>query len=55
MIRRARKLFESNEKFKWTPYEIDFIRKAHEQNGPNWRGVADASGKSRYQIADSAS
>ncbi|CAK8567967.1 unnamed protein product [Lathyrus sativus] len=52
VIRRARNLFESNEKFKWTPYEIDFIRKAHEQNGPNWRGVANALGKSQYQIAD---
>ncbi|KAL5075151.1 hypothetical protein RYX36_014135 [Vicia faba] len=52
VIRHARKLFETNERFKWTPYEIDFIRKAHEQNGPNWRAVADTLGKSRYQIAD---
>lgn len=48
---RAHVLFEKS-KVKWTPEELHFIIKAHEQHGPDWRSIAEALGKSRYQVKD---
>ncbi|KAK7256931.1 hypothetical protein RIF29_30537 [Crotalaria pallida] len=49
---RAHILFERDEKRKWTPEELDFVIKAQEQYGSDWRSVADALGKNRLHVKD---
>ncbi|CAK8562293.1 unnamed protein product [Lathyrus sativus] len=49
---RGHVLFINNVEFEWTPDEREFIRKSYEQHGPDWRAIADALGKSRYQVKD---
>ncbi|CAL5197620.1 unnamed protein product [Lathyrus oleraceus] len=50
--KRGHVLFENNVEFEWTPDEREFVRKAYEQHGPDWRAIADALGKSRNQVKD---
>ncbi|CAL5186808.1 unnamed protein product [Lathyrus oleraceus] len=50
--KRGHVLFENNVEFEWTPDEREFILKAYEQHGPDWRAIADALGKSRNQVKD---
>ncbi|PNY05160.1 cyclin-d-binding MYB-like protein transcription factor 1-like protein [Trifolium pratense] len=46
---RGHVLLEHIGRCKWTPDELEFIRKSYEQHGPNYRLIADALGKSRDQ------
>ncbi|KAK7344115.1 hypothetical protein VNO77_13405 [Canavalia gladiata] len=49
---RAHILFERDEKRKWTPEELDFLRKVQEQHGSDWKSVAEALGKHRFHVKD---
>ncbi|CAJ2676520.1 unnamed protein product [Trifolium pratense] len=49
---RGHVLLEHIGRCKWTPDELEFIRKSYEQHGPNYRLIADALGKSRDQVKD---
>ncbi|XP_045832978.1 RNA polymerase I termination factor-like [Trifolium pratense] len=52
VYKRAHALLENVGRCKWTPDELEFIRKSYEQHGPDWRLIADALGKSRDQVKD---
>ncbi|XP_045829081.1 RNA polymerase I termination factor-like isoform X1 [Trifolium pratense] len=52
VYQRAHALLENVGRCKWTPDELEFIRKSYEQHGPDWRLIADALGKSRDQVKD---
>ncbi|XP_027366502.1 cyclin-D-binding Myb-like transcription factor 1 [Abrus precatorius] len=49
---RAHILFERDEKRKWTPEELEFLRKVQEQHGSDWKSVAEALGKHRFHVKD---
>ncbi|XP_061369792.1 DNA-binding protein REB1-like [Gastrolobium bilobum] len=49
---RAHILFERDEKRKWTPEELEFVRKVQEQHGSDWKSVAEALGKHRFHVKD---
>ncbi|XP_061375055.1 uncharacterized protein LOC133317228 [Gastrolobium bilobum] len=49
---RAHILFERDEKRKWTPEELEFIRKVQEQHGSDWKSIAEALGKNRFHVKD---
>ncbi|KAK1273092.1 hypothetical protein QJS04_geneDACA025041 [Acorus gramineus] len=49
---RAHLLFERDEERKWTPEEVDIIRRYHEEHGPKWRPLADILGKHRFHVKD---
>ncbi|KAK7393336.1 hypothetical protein VNO78_21889 [Psophocarpus tetragonolobus] len=49
---RAHILFERDEKRKWTPEELDFLQKIHEQHGSDWKTIAEALGKHRFHVKD---
>lgn len=52
VYQRAHSLLEREGRCKWTPEELEFIKKTYEQHGASWRAVADALGKSRDQVKD---
>ncbi|KAK1317725.1 hypothetical protein QJS10_CPA05g02140 [Acorus calamus] len=49
---RAHLLFERDEERKWTPEEVDIIRRYHAEHGPKWRPLADILGKHRFHVKD---
>ena len=49
---RAHVIFERSEKRSWTPEDKEFIRRFHEEHGSNWRVMADALKKHRFQVKD---
>ncbi|KAJ0017346.1 hypothetical protein Pint_11826 [Pistacia integerrima] len=49
---RAHILFERAENRKWTPEEIELIRKFHEKHGSSWKMLAEALGKHRFHVKD---
>ncbi|TKY52793.1 Cyclin-D-binding Myb transcription factor 1 [Spatholobus suberectus] len=49
---RAHILFERGEKRRWTPEELEFLRKVQEQHGSDWKSVAEALGKHRFHVKD---
>jgi hypothetical protein len=49
---RAHILLENVGRCKWTPEELEFIRKSYQQHGPDFRLIADTLGKSRDQVKD---
>lgn len=49
---RAHVLFERDEKRTWSPEEYELVRRFHEQHGSEWRMLADALGKHRFQVKD---
>nr|QSD99547.1 MYB family transcription factor [Melilotus albus] len=52
VYKRAHSLLENSERCKWTPDELEFIRKSYEKHGADWRMVAEALDKSRDQVKD---
>ncbi|XP_004499688.1 uncharacterized protein [Cicer arietinum] len=49
---RGHVLLENGQRCRWTPDELEFIRKSQEIHGSDWRPIADALGKSRFQVKD---
>ncbi|KAJ4706382.1 Myb family transcription factor family protein [Melia azedarach] len=49
---RAHTLFERDENRKWTPEELELVRKFHEKHGSNWKRLAIALGKHRVHVKD---
>ncbi|KAL9416267.1 hypothetical protein AB3S75_039457 [Citrus x aurantiifolia] len=49
---RAHIIFQRDENRKWTPEELELVRKFHEKHGSNWKMLADALGKHRFHVKD---
>lgn len=49
---RAHILFERDENRKWTPEELELVRKFHEKHGSDWKMLADTLGKHRFHVKD---
>ncbi|MED6147571.1 hypothetical protein PIB30_045052 [Stylosanthes scabra] len=52
VYKRAQILFTRDEKRKWTPEEIEFLKKMAVQHGSDWKSIADAMGKNRVHVKD---
>ncbi|GAY33839.1 hypothetical protein CUMW_008240 [Citrus unshiu] len=49
---RAHILFERDENHKWTPEELELVRKFYEKHGSDWKTMADTLGKHRFHVKD---
>ncbi|KDO60184.1 hypothetical protein CISIN_1g035712mg, partial [Citrus sinensis] len=49
---RAHIIFQRDENRKWTPEELELVRKFHEKHGSNWKMLANALGKHRFHVKD---
>ncbi|KAL6962549.1 hypothetical protein U1Q18_037507 [Sarracenia purpurea var. burkii] len=52
IYKRAHSLFERAESRSWTPEELEFVRKFHEEHGPKWKDLANALGKNKIHLKD---
>ncbi|XP_021763942.1 cyclin-D-binding Myb-like transcription factor 1 [Chenopodium quinoa] len=49
---RAHVLFERSEDRKWTPEEVELVKKFYEKHGPDWKTLGDELGKHRFHVKD---
>ncbi|XP_057441037.1 RNA polymerase I termination factor-like [Lotus japonicus] len=49
---RAHIIYERDEARKWTPEELDFLLKAQDQHGSDWKLIAEALNKHRLHVKD---
>ncbi|XP_057252044.1 RNA polymerase I termination factor-like isoform X2 [Beta vulgaris subsp. vulgaris] len=49
---RAHVLFERSEARKWTPEEIELLKKFYEKHGPDWKTLSNELGKHRFHVKD---
>uniref|UniRef100_A0A803MDQ0 Uncharacterized protein n=1 Tax=Chenopodium quinoa TaxID=63459 RepID=A0A803MDQ0_CHEQI len=49
---RAHILFERSEDRKWTPEEVELVKKFYEKHGPDWKTLGDELGKHRFHVKD---
>ncbi|KAK1578103.1 hypothetical protein Q3G72_027530 [Acer saccharum] len=49
---RAHIIFERDENHKWSPEELEFVKKFHEKHGSDWKTLASGLGKHRHHVKD---
>ncbi|KAK4856632.1 hypothetical protein QYF36_019540 [Acer negundo] len=52
IYRRAHIIFERDENPKWSPEELESVKKFHEKHGSDWKTLALCLGKHRNQVRD---
>ncbi|KAK4856821.1 hypothetical protein QYF36_021670 [Acer negundo] len=49
---RAHIIFERDENHKWSPEELELVKKFHEKHGSDWKTLASGLGKHRHHVKD---
>ncbi|KAH7665240.1 SANT/Myb domain-containing protein [Dioscorea alata] len=49
---RAHVIFQRSERRNWLPEEVEYVKKFHEEHGPDWATLAKILGKHRFHVKD---